>query len=86
MPVPKGVLPSINVTVPVGVPPNPVTFTMNVTDVPAWDGLGLEVLISVVVAAVLTVWVSVPVLVGEFDVAAIDRRDRMGARRGQGGG
>ena len=69
VPVPIGVAPSLNVTVPVGVPaPGKVADTeaVKVTDCPSLDGLLLEVT-AVVVAAWLTVCDSaVDVLVLKF--------------------
>lgn len=40
--VPNEVVPSMNVTEPVGVPPVPVTVAVNVTDAPAAEGLAEE--------------------------------------------
>jgi hypothetical protein len=42
VPVPRFVPPSIKVTVPVGVPPVPVTVAVNVTDWPAVEGFREE--------------------------------------------
>ena len=52
-----------NVTVPVGVPPLPVTVAVNVTDCPKGDGLGAP-LTAVVVAVlpVVTCWLVDPTL------------------------
>jgi hypothetical protein len=42
IPVPRVVVPSVNVTVPVGVPPVPVTVAVKVTCWPSVDGFGEE--------------------------------------------
>ena len=55
------VMPPEKVTVPVGVPVPAVTVAVNTTAWPTMDGLGADVS-AVVVAALLTVCVSVPVL------------------------
>ena len=69
VPVPSVVAPSLNVTVPVGVPlPGATTATVavNVTDCPKTDGFADEITI-VVVLGMLTVWVRVEeVLVLKF--------------------
>ncbi len=55
-PVPSVVVPSMNVTVPVGVPGETlVTVAVNVTDCPVTDGLGAETR-AVVVGAETTFW------------------------------
>jgi hypothetical protein len=57
-PVPSVAAPSLNVTVPVGVPPVDVTVAVNVTDCPNVDAFGADVSV-VVVVPLLTVCVSV---------------------------
>src|SRR5205807_3291232 len=57
VPVPSVVVPSLKVTVPVGVPPLPVTVAVNVTGWPAAEGLTLEVSVAVDATSV-TVWVN----------------------------
>jgi hypothetical protein len=53
-------VPSLNVTVPVGVPPNsPLTVAVKVTDCPDLDGFSDDVS-AVVVVAVATLWVNSP--------------------------
>jgi len=47
-PVPNCVAPSLKVTVPVGVPPAPLTVAVNVTVCPADDGLAEEASVVVV--------------------------------------
>lgn len=49
VPVPRVVEPSLNVTVPVGVPPLPLAWAVKVTDVPEVDGFNEEVTVVVVV-------------------------------------
>ena len=50
---PRTVLPSLKVTVPVGIPPvEAITVAVKVTDCPADDGLGADVSDVVVVACV----------------------------------
>ena len=57
VPVPRVVAPSRNVTVPVGVPPDPVTVAVKVTDCPETVGLTLDYT-TVVVLTLFTVCVS----------------------------
>ena len=52
VPVPSVVAPSLKVTVPVGVPPAPVTVAVNVTDCPNTEGFSEDV--SVVVLGLTT--------------------------------
>lgn len=55
--VPRTVVPSLKVNVPVGEPPNPgVTVAVNVTDCPLTDGFREETT-ELLVAALFTVWV-----------------------------
>lgn len=54
---PRVVLPSVNVTVPVGVPLAAVTVALKVTGCPAVEGFWEEVR-AVVLAILLTVWLS----------------------------
>ena len=56
VPVPSVVAPSLNVTVPLGVPAPEVTVAVNVTLWPKTDGLA-ELVNAVVVLAALTTWV-----------------------------
>ena len=49
-------------TVPVGVRPAPVTFTVTATDCKGFDGVGFTSVIAVVESVLLTVWLAVPVL------------------------
>ncbi len=61
VPVPRVAVPSMNVTVPAGVPVDPaagVTVAVKVTLCPATDGLALEVMV-VVVAGIWAVWLTV---------------------------
>ena len=53
MPEPSVLLPSLKVAVPVGVPPEPVTVAVKVTDWPHTDGLSEEMTV-VEVSALLT--------------------------------
>jgi hypothetical protein len=53
-PVPIAVAPSRKVTVPVGVPPGPVTVAVKVTDWPKVDGFGEAVRAAVLVALLTT--------------------------------
>lgn len=46
VPVPIAVVPSLKVTIPVGVPPLPVTIAVNVTDWPNIEGLADEVTVA----------------------------------------
>jgi hypothetical protein len=64
VPVPRVVLPSEKVTVPVGVPPALVTTAVKVTDWPNTEGLAEEVTV-VVVLALFTCWVTLPLLVAK---------------------
>ena len=60
VPVARVVTPSVNVTVPVGVPEpgaTAVTLAVKVTDCPKTEGLALDVSV-VVVPALFTTWVS----------------------------
>jgi hypothetical protein len=50
VPVPRVVLPSVKVTVPVGVPPAEVIVAVNVTDCPLTEGLREEVTVVLVPA------------------------------------
>lgn len=52
VPVPRVVDPSLNVTVPVGVPPIPLTWAVKVTDAPEVDGFSEEVTVVVVAVVV----------------------------------
>src|SRR5207245_2538226 len=61
LPVPSVNVPSLNVTVPVGVPPVLVTVAVNVTDWPTFEGFVLEAT-AVVVVARLTVCATAPLL------------------------
>jgi hypothetical protein len=61
VPVPIVAAPSLNVTVPVGVPGDPVTVAVNVTDWPYVEGLGEDV--TLVVVAFLMTRVPVAVFV-----------------------
>jgi hypothetical protein len=54
VPVPRVVVPSLNVTVPVGMPPALVTVALKVTELPYADGLADDVGVFVVVAAWFT--------------------------------
>ena len=61
VPVPRGVVPSLNVTVPVGVPlppPPATTVAVKVTDCPWADGL-ISLASVVVVGDGLTIWLTV---------------------------
>ncbi len=62
VPVPSVVAPSLKVTVPVGVPPAPVTVAVKVTDWPKVEGLADEPS-AVVVSALATVRLKVRVTV-----------------------
>lgn len=55
---PSVVVPSLNVTLPIGVPEVEVTVTINVTDCPYVDGFSDEVIAEVVVIALLTLCVN----------------------------
>jgi capsular polysaccharide biosynthesis protein len=48
VPVPRVVPPSLNVTVPVGVPEVPVTVALNVTGAPESDGFTLDISVVIV--------------------------------------
>ena len=59
--VPSTAVPSRNVTMPLGVPPLPLTVAVKVTDCPALLGLAEEASVTVAAAALApaaTVWVS----------------------------
>ena len=61
MPIPKVVVPSVKVTLPVGIPEpgaTAVTVAVNVTSWPAAEGLADDIT-AVLVDAWLTVWVAV---------------------------
>jgi hypothetical protein len=55
----------LNVTVPLGVPPVPVTVAVKVTVCPAVDGFALEVSAVDDVVFALTVWLTLPLLVAK---------------------
>ena len=60
--VPKVVLPSLKVTVPVGVPPLEVTAAVKVTDWLNTEGLAEELTVVVVAKALCTVCTTLPLL------------------------
>lgn len=60
--VPKVVVPSLNVTVPVGVPPLEVTVAVKVTDWLKTEGLAEELTVVVVVNVFWTVCTLLPLL------------------------
>lgn len=55
VPVPRVVAPSLNVTVPVGVPEAAATVAVNVTGEPTVDGFALEVRVVVVLCVTVCV-------------------------------
>jgi len=66
VPVPNEVVPSLNVTVPLGVPPPEVTVAVNVTAPPYVDGLGNDVRDVELVAAMTVCVNAADVLVVKF--------------------
>ena len=50
VPVPRMLVPSWKTTVPVGVPPLPLTVAVKVTALPAADGFGEELIVVVLAA------------------------------------
>jgi hypothetical protein len=65
--VPKVVVPSLKVTVPVGVPPLEVTEAVNVTDWLKTDGLADELTVVVVVNVFWTVCTVLPLLAAKSE-------------------
>ena len=68
--VPRVVVPSLNVTVPVGVPPLEVTVAVNVTDWLKTDGLADELTVVVVVNVLWTVCTVLPLRVEKSESEA----------------
>jgi hypothetical protein len=65
VPVPRVVLPSVKVTVPVGVPPAEETVAVKVTGWPKVEGVREELTV-VLVVVLLTVWLTLPLLVAKL--------------------
>ena len=68
--VPRVVVPSLNVTVPVGVPPLEVTVAVNVTDWLKTEGLAEELTVVMVVNVFWTVCTVLPLLAAKSESEA----------------
>jgi hypothetical protein len=70
VPVPSVVAPSLKVTVPVGVGPEPVTVAVNVTDWPNAEGLAEEVMDVVEASLTMTAFANVNVALAPAEQAS----------------